>query len=202
MKYGPRFFNSIREGSQRSAAAVVPHVVGRFEPKTVVDIGCGEGLWGKAFEDAGCEVLGLDGHPDPVIQAQSVDLTDMLPTFERRFDLAVCLEVAEHLPPLRAETFIAELCGLSNTILFSAAVPGQGGTGHRNEQWPQYWADLFAERGFACSDDLRWEIWGDDRICWWYRQNLMVATAGSLPRAESSTVQPVIHPGAWAHFGH
>jgi len=198
--YDRRFFDSIREGSQRSAAAVVPLVVECFEPKTVVDVGCGEGLWGKAFEGSGCEVLGLDGHPDPAIPAQSVDLADELPTFERPFDLAVCLEVAEHLPPARAETFIAEMCRLSDTILFSAAVPGQGGTGHLNEQWPQYWVNLFVAHGFTCSDDLRWKIWGDDRVCWWYRQNLMVATAGRL--AEPNRVPAVVHPDAWAHFGH
>lgn len=202
MTYDRRFFDSIREGSQRSAAAVVPLMMESFTPKTVVDVGCGEGLWGKAFEDAGCEVLGLDGHPNPVIPAQSVDLTDVLPTFDRPFDLAVCLEVAEHLPPERAETFVAELCGLADKVLFSAAVPGQGGTAHLNEQWPPYWVDLFAAHGFACSDDVRWEIWNDERVCWWYRQNLMVATAGRLGRAESGTVRPVIHPGAWAHFGH
>jgi hypothetical protein len=200
--YDRRFFDSIREGSQRSAAAVVPLVVERFAPSTVVDVGCGEGLWGRAFEDTGCTVLGLDGHDAPIIPAQSVDLTDTLPTFENRFDLAVCLEVAEHLPPERAETFIAELCGLADTVLFSAAVPGQGGTGHLNECWPQYWADLFAGQGFACWDELRWQVWDDERVCWWYRQNLMVAAAGRLESAESSRIPPVIHPGAWAHFGH
>jgi SAM-dependent methyltransferase len=205
VSYDRSFFESIREGSQRSAAAVVPLVVERFNPKTVVDVGCGEGLWGKAFEDAGCEVLGLDGHPDPVIPAQSVDLTDVLPTFERPFDLVVCLEVAEHLPLERAETFISELCGLSHTILFSAAVPGQGGTGHLNEQWPQYWSDLFNTNGFDCSDELRWEVWQDDQVCWWYRQNLLVARdsrahfGGLVCPAQ---IPPVIHPGAWAHFRH
>jgi SAM-dependent methyltransferase len=200
--YDQRFFDSIREGSQRSAAAVVPLVMERFSPSTVVDVGCGEGLWGKAFEDAGCEVLGLDGHSDPVIPAQSIDLTDVLPTFDRAFDLAVCLEVAEHLPPERSETFIAELCCLSDTVVFSAAVPGQGGTGHLNEQWPQYWVALFAANGFACSDELRWKIWADERVCWWYRQNLIVATAGRLESAEASRIAAVIHPGAWTHFGH
>lgn len=203
MSYDRRFFDSIREGSQRSAAAVVPRVVERFEPHTVVDVGCGEGIWGKAFEDAGCEVLGLDGHPEPIIPARSVDLRETLPTFENRFDLAVCLEVAEHLPLERAASFIAELCGLSDTILFSAAVPGQGGTDHLNEQWPQYWVDLFNDNGFVVFDDLRWAIWEDERVSWWYRQNLLVARVpGRLDEPGPSVAQAVIHPGAWAHFGH
>jgi Methyltransferase domain len=181
----------------------VPLVVEQFAPKTVVDVGCGEGLWGKAFESAGCEVLGLDGHSVPVIPAQSVDLTDVLPTFERLFDLAVCLEVAEHLPPERAETFIAELCGLSDTVLFSAAVPGQGGTGHLNEQWPPHWALLFQANGFTCNDKLRWDIWSDGRVCWWYRQNIFVASRWRCDGHDlkASSPRSVIHPDAWAHFG-
>lgn len=203
LKYARTFFDSIREGSQRSAAVVVPQFLNShpYSVETVVDVGCGEGLWGKVFEGfAGCEVLGLDGHPNPVIPAQSVDLADVLPTFERPFDVAVCLEVAEHLPPERAQTFVAELCRLSDTVLFSAAVPGQGGTGHLNEQWPQYWADLFETNGFGCSDTLRWDLWEDDRVCWWYRQNILVFA----PRLMKGSDCPlaVVHPGAWAHFGH
>ena len=198
--YDSRFFDSIHEGSQRSAAAVVPAVMERFAPSTVVDVGCGEGLWGKAFEGAGCEVLGLDGHDAPTIPARTVDLTDTLPTFEHDFDLAVCLEVAEHRPLERAETFVAELCQLSHTVLFSAAVPGQGGTGHLNEQWPPYWAELFMANGFSCSDELRWALWYDERVCWWYRQNIFVAS--SRHDLEHAAPMPVIHPGAWAHFGH
>ena len=201
-QYGTRFFDSIRDGSQRSAAAVVPLLMERYKPETVVDVGCGEGLWGKAFEDCGCEVLGLEGEGAPIIPSQKIDLIDTLPEFQNDFGLAICLEVAEHLPPERAETFINELCGLSDTIVFSAAVPGQGGTGHLNEQWPAYWVDLFAANGFTCSDALRWEIWEDERVCWWYRQGMFVATAGRLEQAESSTVASVVHPAMWAHFGH
>jgi SAM-dependent methyltransferase len=197
--YDAAFFDSIREGCQQSAKAVVPLVMDAFSPRSVVDVGCGEGWWGKAFEAKGCEVLGLDGEGRPVIPSKQVDLAEPLPTFEQDFDLAVCLEVAEHLPPERAESFIAELCSLSHTILFSAAVPGQGGTGHLNEQWPPYWAELFMANGMYCSDELRWTIWYDERVCWWYRQNLMVASSRhALPHEPP---RPVIHPGAWAHFG-
>jgi SAM-dependent methyltransferase len=198
--YSEQFFDSIREGCRRSAEAVVPLVVEEFKPETVVDVGCGEGWWGKAFADRGCEVLGLEGDGEPVIPSRTVDLTQPLPTFDRDFDLAVCLEVAEHLPPERAESFVAELCQLSYTVLFSAAVPGQGGTGHLNEQWPPYWVELFLANGFDCSDQLRWELWYDERVCWWYRQNIFIAT--SRHNLSHEAPRPVIHPGAWAHHGH
>jgi SAM-dependent methyltransferase len=198
--YSTEFFDSIREGSQRSAAAVVPLVMETISPRTVVDVGCGEGWWGKAFEAKGCEVIGLDDDGRPIIPSRRVDLADTLPIFENDFDLAICLEVAEHLPLERAETFISELCGLSHTILFSAAVPGQGGTGHLNEQWPPYWAELFMANGFSCSDKLRWVLWYDERVSWWYRQNIFIAS--SRHDLVHEAPRPVIHPGAWTHFGH
>jgi hypothetical protein len=102
------------------------------------------------------------------------DLEQPLPDLGRH-SLAVCLEVAEHLSPGRAQSFIADLCRLSDVVLFSAAIPGQGGTGHVNEQPPQYWAGLFEQQGYAVSGYLRWLIWDDDRVENWYRQNLLIA---------------------------
>ena len=55
---------------------------------------------------------------------------------DRRFDLALSLEVAEHLPPECGSEFVQTLTDLSSVILFSAAIPFQGGTDHLNEQWP------------------------------------------------------------------
>jgi SAM-dependent methyltransferase len=196
--YDERFFESIREGCQRSAAAVVPLLAVRFAPKTVVDVGCGEGWWGKAFQDARCEVLGLDGeYAEPVIPWQSVDLTTYGANVGT-FDMAVCLEVAEHLPASSAADFVATLCELAPVVVFSAAVPGQGGTGHLNEQWPEYWADLFRAKGFSCEDALRWTIWSDERVEWWYRQNIFWAVKDGF----ENPIRPVIHPDAWRHHGH
>lgn len=197
--YDTTFFQIIREGCQRSAAVVVPLVLDYLEPSTVVDVGCGEGWWGKAFQDAGCEVLGVDGdYADAVIPLTAADLSTGLPDVGT-FDLAVCLEVAEHLPPSAADTFIAGLCELAPVVLFSAAIPGQGGTGHLNEQWPAYWTDRFDTNGYACSGALRWQIWTDDRVENWYRQNLLVAARdpAALPGlfdTPLAPVWPVVHP--------
>lgn len=203
MTYDPAFFASIREGCRSSAEAVVPLLRERYaRVRTVVDVGCGEGWWGKAFANAGCEVVGIDGdYAEPVIEHLVADLTGAL-DLDRTFDLAVCLEVAEHLPPERAVGFVDELCTLAPLVVFSAAVPGQGGTDHLNEQWPEYWVELFAERGFCGSGALRWMIWGDQRVSWWYRQNLLVfaAAPGGL-QLESDGCPAVVHPGAWAHHG-
>jgi SAM-dependent methyltransferase len=198
--YGHEFFDTIRHGCQRSAAAVAPIVYRVARPSAVIDVGCGEGWWGEAFAAAGgCLVLGVDGaYANPVIPHETVDLEQRIPELGR-FDLAVCLEVAEHLPPERAATFVEDLCELAPIVLFSAAIPGQGGTGHLNEQWPAYWVELFARHHYACSGALRWSIWDDDRVENWYRQNLMVAAAdpAALPEwfdTPLAPMWPVVHP--------
>lgn len=78
-------------------------------------------------------------------------------------------------------------------IIFSAAIPGQGGTGHFNEQWPDYWAELFGENGFAVDSSFRFGIWDDDRIENWYRQNLMIAHPGPPTTPPLSIVHPILY---------
>src|SRR3981081_11169 len=134
-----------RHPAQRSADAIVPVVIDLVRPRSVVDIGCGTGTWLAAFRRDGVpDVFGIDGdwaprdrlqltggqvaHHDP---SQPLDLG-------RRFDLAICLEVAEHLPAASADALVALLTRHAPVVLFSAAIPGQGGTGHVNEQRPVY----------------------------------------------------------------
>ncbi|MEO8047509.1 MAG: polysaccharide deacetylase family protein, partial [Nitrospirota bacterium] len=93
---------------------------------------------------------------------------------DRTFDLVVSLEVAEHLPPESARTFIASLTDLGSVVLFSAAIPLQGGTNHVNEQWPSYWAQLFQERDYLAIDCLRKKIWNNEHVEPWYAQNILV----------------------------
>lgn len=190
----------IREGAQRSAGVVVPLVLECLSPKLVLDVGCGEGWWGKAFEEAGCNVAGLDGpEATPVIRHLVRDLAHPGSLTASRWDLAVCLEVAEHLAPQHADSLIKRLCTAAPVVLFSAAIPGQGGVGHLNEQWPGYWVEKFDANGYACSGALRWQIWDDDRVENWYRQNLIVAAAApaTLPfwfDTPLAPVWPVVHP--------
>ena len=81
------------------------------------------------------------------------------------------LEVAEHLPLESAETFVDSLTKHGNFIFFSAAAPFQTGTGHVNENWCEYWAALFAAKGFEPLDIIRDQIWSDESVPYWYRQN-------------------------------
>jgi hypothetical protein len=122
-----------------------------------------------------------------------VDLRDAW-SLGRRFHVALCLEVAEHLEESDGERLISALTAHADTIVFSAAAPGQPGQHHVNCQWPEYWQRLFDERGYVCDDSIRWTMWHDPLIEPWYRQNCMIckrdaALAGSEPR-----IRPVVHP--------
>jgi SAM-dependent methyltransferase len=179
--YDEAFFDSINEAGPRSASAVLPLVVQLVRPASAVDVGCGTGVWSVELLKLGVDdVLGLDGPYVPRAKRQldearfrEVDLRTRL-DLGRRFDLALCLEVGEHLDAANSETLVDTLVDNARAVLFSAAAPGQGGTGHVNEQWPEYWVRRFEDRGWRCWDILR-PILRDNRdVAWIYRQNLLL----------------------------
>ncbi len=179
--YGDQFYHALRAGSDRSAAAIVPLVIDLVKPASVVDVGCGTGAWLARFQRHGIQdILGLEFsevREDLLhLDRSRIRIVDASRPFcvEREFDLAVSVEVAEHLPEESAAGFVESLVKLAPVALFSAAAPGQGGTNHLNEQWPSYWAGHFARHGYALIDCLRDRIWRDQRIDWWYRQNLLL----------------------------
>lgn len=162
----------------RSPKVVVPLITSIVRPRSVVDVGCGVGSWLVAFRESGVErILGLDGkHVDstwlliPREYFRTVDLSQPF-RLDAQFDLAVCLEVAEHLPTSSASVLVESLVRLAPVILFSAAIPLQGGTHHVNEQWPEYWQRLFQEHDYRMLDLIRKLIWKNPNVKYWYRQN-------------------------------
>jgi SAM-dependent methyltransferase len=179
--YTNEFFTQERDASIESARIVVPIIMELIQPRSVVDIGCGIGTWLAVFaEHDVADYVGIDG--DYVDRSQLLipperflgrDLTQQV-ELGRRFDLAVSLEVAEHLPAASARVLLATLTGLAPVVLFSAAVPGQYGVHHINEQWPSYWASLFAEHKFVPIDVVRPRIWGMTGVASWYVQNTLL----------------------------
>ena len=171
----------------RSADQVVPLLVSLFSPSSVIDVGCGTGTWLKVFKEYGVHRLcGIDGHyvskesiVIPIENFKGVDLEKKIDMSDQ-YDLLLCLEVAEHLSQERAGDFISDLCRLSNTIVFSAAIPFQGGQNHLNEQYPAYWKNLFSIYGFKCYDIIRPLVWQNIAIDWWYRQNIFVYSKSKL----------------------
>ena len=124
--------------------------------------------------------MGVDGdYVDPkrlLIPADRFvphDLRQPLPLLGR-FDVAVCVEVAEHLPWERSVNFVHALTGLAPVVLFSAAIPLQCGLGHINERDARDWIDLFGRHDYVMVDAIRPRIWCNSRVAWWYRQNLVL----------------------------
>ncbi len=176
--YTEEFYRDRHAATRRSAERIVPLVLDLVRPLSVVDVGCGVGTWLSTFQQHGvADIQGFEGTwldaRQLIVPRAAVTLCDLQRPLEcaRRFDLAVSLEVAEHLPAECAAGFVASLTRLAPVVLFSAAPPGQGGTHHVNEQWPPYWFELFAAQRFEAVDCLRDRTWDDDDILWWYRQN-------------------------------
>ena len=173
--------------SLRSADIVVPAVLRFVRAQRVVDFGCKHGEWLTVFRRYGAStVLGFDQQIRAgrlIINRSEFRVADLnTPTsLAERFDLAVCIEVAEHLQESSAAPLVHTLTSVAPVVLFSAAIPGQGGHGHHNEQPRAYWHALFGEHGFRPIDCLRPQIWQDPRIAFWYRQNLIFyASAAGL----------------------
>lgn len=202
-EYDAAFYKVEERTALASAQIVLPSVLAATGARSVVDVGCGTGAWLAVAAEHGCQIYGHDSydgalliHPDSYIRG---DIEEGVPC--NGVDLAICLEVGEHLPPSSAGPLVDGLCG-AQFVLFSAAIPGQGGVHHVNEQWGTWWAALFAERGYVGSSDLRWQFWADREVADWYRQNILVfARPGDLAAARyRQGVIDVVHPqrmGNW-----
>lgn len=179
--YSNDFFDKWEEGMLRSARLVAPTVLRLISPATVLDIGCGRGAWLQAFQELGVSsVRGIDGtyvdRTTLLIGDDSFTHMDLSRPFSvpGSYDLAICLEVGEHLPKAMAPVLVEQLVKSAPAVLFSAALPGQGGTHHINEQMPSYWRALFRRHGYVMLDAIRPAILTDNRIEWWYRQNMVL----------------------------
>ena len=217
LPYSKTFFTNQKPGSLQSAKEVVPLVVDLLHPSSVADVGCGVGTWLSVFREHGIQdCLGIDGdYVDrdlllfPKDKFLAHDLTRPIET-SARFDLVVSLEVGEHLPASCAGTFVDSLTSLGPVVLFSAAIPHQGGTRHINEQWQEYWCDLFEQRGYAPVDYLRRRIWRNPRVVWFYAQNTLLyverthlaANPRLLAESERTNTSQIsiVHPRALTNF--
>jgi SAM-dependent methyltransferase len=177
--FSPGQLQAWSTASAASARVVLPLLFRLSRPASVVDVGCLFGAWAAAAGELGvADVTGVDGtYVDRskllLDRFEAHDLTVQF-RLDREFDLALCLEVAHYLPRQRAASFVADLCALSPLVLFSAAIPHQGGLGHVNEQWPAYWAEHFVKRGYTPVDCVRDEIWDDPDVAPWYAQNTLL----------------------------
>jgi SAM-dependent methyltransferase len=201
MDYSRTFFCNQKDGSYSSARSVMPYLISLCQPQSIADFGCGVGTWLQASRECGInDVTGIDGDyvQDQLLMIPRenfvrADLTRPV-DLGRRFDLILSMEVAEHLPPNAAATFIDTLTRHGEVVLFSAAIPSQGGIHHINEQWAQYWRSLFGDRGYVCVDCLRNTFWDAKQIEWWYRQNMFLyVSEESLSKYPKLTLESSRH---------
>jgi SAM-dependent methyltransferase len=184
---------------------LVPEILQFVNPKSVVDFGCGLGNYLHVFKKNGVEeILGING---PWVEKEQLfkyikpeeflerDIEKEI-TLNKQFDLVVSLEVAEHLTENSAETFVQNLVNAGDVILFSAAIPGQGGQNHINEQWLSYWEKMFLKHDYVVHDVIRPIIWDNPKIRSWYKQNMVFITSRKAEfktESESCPMRDIVH---------
>lgn len=193
--------------NSKDALEILPFVFKYITPKSIIDIGCGNGSWLAAAKILHVkEVLGVDGikvdNNDLLLEEKEFlkhDLTKPL-QLDKKFDLAISLEVAEHLPESASNTFVETICNHSDVVLFSAAIPNQGGQFHINEQWPEYWHQKFIAHGFFAYDILRQEFWDHKNVLWWYSQNMIIYAKKNILDTwfiPNNKVNGLVHPSSY-----
>jgi len=207
--YTKDFHKNLHQKTESAADLIAGMVLDLFPHiRSAIDVGCGLGTWLRAFAKRGVEhIVGLDGswvdRPKLLIPESSFVETDLNAPLRwpGRYDLAVCLEVAEHLLEQQADPLVDFLASKSDVVLFSAAIPRQGGPFHVNEQWPSYWVAKFSRHGMLVLDVLRQAIWEQVNVPYWYRQNLLLVVGAEAmkKRKRAGWEQPslpldLVHP--------
>ena len=199
----PKYVHDTSIHHSKDAELIVPFIIKLFNPSSVVDVGCGLGHFLKAFIDAGIkDAAGVEGPwldktKLAIDKVNVVQIRNLEQPFDmgRRFDIVLCLEVAEHLNEDAAEQFVQILTSHSDIIIFSAAIPYQGGQNHVNEQWTEYWQELFNKHDYKMYDIIRPYIWNIQDIFWWYRQNIVVCIrSGADAKFRTDSINNYIHP--------
>lgn len=185
--YDKLFYEYQREGSQRSALNLLPALINALNINSVLDVGCGAGAWLSAYKVLGVsDCIGVDGeyvdrsmlmidqnifHPEDITKPFNLN---------RQFDIVQCLEVAEHVPTECSSTLIQNIIKHGKLVLFSAAVPGQGGEEHINEQPYEFWRDTFSNYGYRLFDYIRPAVIEIKSIEPWYRYNILLFAHDSI----------------------
>jgi SAM-dependent methyltransferase len=200
-------YDAIRAGAQSSAAIIAPmlhaHVGASRGTPTAVDVGCGEGWWSRELAELGYRVTSIDqAQPELTAEGVDVQVIDLEADWRmhpNEFDLGLCLEVAEHLTPAAGDELVRQLVKGCRVVAWSAAIPGQGGHGHLNEQWPSYWAERFAAHGWAFADPWRLSLWHEPGVEPWYAQNLLLAMKASPGHdpLDAAPIAHLVHPAVY-----
>lgn len=160
----------------------------RFAPRSIIDLGCATGIYLAPFVSyRPLRLLGADYSQEavnaardrlPKVPVYQADLTKPAVLGAERFDIGLCIEVAEHMPVGSEDALLDNVTTYCRTVIFSAAQPGQGGDGHINCRPREYWVDklwkhrLFFDR--AETDDMQKYMFSGYHMGWF--RNAFVAT--------------------------
>ncbi len=196
--YDEAFYQLHKDPSLNAAKVIAPIVLEVYPVKSVIDVGCGTGAWLSIFQSLGVDSLaGYEGS-DLAPDSYQIDKKNIVtnvdfssPDFKigRKADLLLCLEVVEHLPASISTSFIGALVESAPVILFSAAIPGQTGVNHINEQPIWYWREIFEGYKYIELDFIRPRIWNNPHVAWWYRQNITTFIHRDLIESNPSFLQ-------------
>jgi len=184
----------------RDPELLVPEILKMLNPKSVVDIGCGLATFLSIFKRYGVsDILGIDGkwvnkellfkniNPNEFLEQ---DLEQLF-ILKKKYDLVLSLEVAEHIHQNYADIFVENLVNSGEVILFSAAIPNQGGQNHINEQWLSYWEEKFSKFNYKILDVIRPIIWDNSEIFWWYKQNTVLFVKKTFKISDNYKIMPI-----------
>lgn len=200
--YTPKFFRGNARSAMRSARPVLQILFDLYSPHSIVDIGCGSGGWLAEAERLGADVVrGYDGpwadprvYSSPTIDFVPVDLEKSGFEHDRRYDLAMSVEVAEHLSESRADFVVDALCAASDVVLFGAAIPYQGGVHHIHEVPQKFWIEKFRDRGYEPFDIIRPVVWDNTEVQYWFRQNTLVYVKEGSDALDRAKLRAMEHP--------
>jgi SAM-dependent methyltransferase len=206
--YTKRFYNNQKK-NPHSASLILPYIFDtlQIQPKSIVDFGCATGAWlGEAAKLGVRHLKGIEG--DWVrkgdLVCNSIDLihadVGTIINLDTKYDMALCLEVAEHIPQQCADVIIDNLLRASDIILFSAAIENQGGACHVNEQPQSNWINKFREQNYTCHDIIRPHFWSHQNVNVSYRQNAFIFTNRTF-KLHTDVMRPIydiVHPEVFA----
>ncbi len=204
--YNEKFYKNRDNSTAYSAKKVLELFKPYFNIDSVIDFGCGVGTWLKVAKELFGENITVRGLDGDYVQKELLQIreNEFVPTdlsqrvkLDDRYDLAISLEVAEHLSESRAKSFVDDLCMASDLVLFSAATTFQGGDGHVNERRLSYWQRFFDENNYELLDFIRPAVWNDEQVLVWYKQNAVLFVNRSKVDYHSikcGQLVDVIHP--------
>ena len=181
--FNKSFFDKNLKWNVPIAKKLVELIMRFFTPQSVVDVGCGNAEFLAEFKKENILIKGYEGSrhalENSLVDRKFIEQFDLRNKIisQRRYDLALCLEVAEHIDKKFSRILVDSLTVLADTIIFTAAPPGQGGHFHINEQPKEFWIEKFQAKGFTYEVQISQKIRDEARknnILSWYSDNFMV----------------------------